>query len=76
MIKVELNEGDEVWFFAAYHSGKMSKGRIAKVVNIPGYNFDHYIIAITTHIDEVFDIRSPYEVSDDPEKPIGFWRKG
>lgn len=75
MINVELKEGQDAWIFTRGHKGEMTKGKVVKVTRLDGYDYDHYIIAFATGIDDVFEVREGNSVSDAADKPIGLWRR-
>lgn len=71
---VDLDVGDDCWCFVGNHKGKMSKGKIAASVRLPGYAKPHYIVEIQTSVDPLLEVRDGFSVSDRARKPIGFYR--
>jgi hypothetical protein len=71
---IDLDVGSKCWIFVGTHKGKMSKGKIAAIVRLPGYSRPHYIIEIQTSIEPILKVRDGFAVSDAARKPIGFLR--
>lgn len=75
MQRVKLVKGQDAWVYMSGQSGNPSKGKCIEVLNLDGYDFEHYVIEIPTSVDPVLQIRDGATVTDDPAKPIGFWRR-
>lgn len=73
---IDLDVGSDCWCYAGFnHKGKMSKGKIAAIVSLPGYHRPHYIVEIPTSIEPLLEVRDGFSISDDAIKPIGIYRR-
>ncbi len=73
-VKKEYNIGDTVWVYGITQSNKITKGSIVHKLEIPGYVDTQYIIAIPTHIEDLLEIRTWHNISQDAQGPIGAFR--
>lgn len=74
---VDRRVGQDCWCFVGNHKGKMSKGKVVAVVDLPGYAPSaHYIVELPTSIDPLLEVRDGFTISDAAKKPIGMYRRG
>lgn len=50
--------GDPAWIYVGDHGGNMSKGTVVAILDLPGYNFQNYVISLPTSMDELLEVRS------------------
>ena len=75
-VKKKYNVGDTVWIYGINRSNsKPTAGTIVSVVNIDGYADEHYIICIPTHIEDLLEIRTWHNISQDEKGPVGSFRE-
>ena len=75
MERIDLRQGDPAWVHLGDHQGKLTAGKVLAVLQLEGYSFQHYVIAVPTPVDDLLIIRAPWAVSDAEDKPIGMWRR-
>lgn len=75
MIKKQYNDGDTVWIFGINRPNTPTKGRIVKSFEINGYLGTHYVVAVSTHIEDLLEIRTWETISQDEHGPIGMFRE-
>lgn len=76
-VKKKYAIGDIVWIYGINRSNSTpTAGKVIKVVNLhdAGYNDDHYIIEISTHIEPILEIRTWHNISQDETGPVGLFR--
>jgi hypothetical protein len=74
-VKKKYSVGDAVWIYGINRSNvKPTAGKVVSVVNIDGYAGEHYIIAVPTHIEDLLEIRTWHNISQDSKGPIGSFR--
>lgn len=66
----KYNVGDTVW----YHNGtgRLIKGSVIMVVDLPNYASEQYIVETPTHIEPVLVIRDWWTLSGDGKKLNAF----
>lgn len=75
-VKKKYNVGDVVWIYGVNRSNfKPSAGTVISVVKIDGYTDEHYIISIPTHIEDLLEIRTWHNISQDERGPVGSLRE-
>lgn len=72
---IDLDVGSPCWCYVGRHKGKMSKGKVAAIVRIPGYTRLHYIVEIPTSNGSMLEVRDGFSVSGSACKAIGFLRR-
>jgi len=75
---VKANIGDTIWYYL--NGGPdMTKGLVVHIIPanslITAPNPELYVIETSTEIEPIYSTRSGFEISNDPEKKIGFWRR-
>jgi len=77
MKMLEFKKGDSCWIYMSGHEGKLTKGKVLEVLDLfeHGYTHLNYLIEIETGIDTMLEVRHGFTMSDNPEGPIGLWRK-
>jgi hypothetical protein len=78
-MKTKYEIKDQVWI----HIGerKLSQGRIVEIIDLAHLDEGHdpdrelYIIELKTGIDDVYEVRSAEQISEDEIGPIGLFRK-
>lgn len=66
--------GDTVWVYGITLQNKLTKGRVVHTVDIPGYAFTYYVIAIPTEIEDLLELRTWHNISQDEHGPSGALR--
>ena len=70
--------GDPVWIYGVGRSNKLTKGTVVKQFFIDYENYDptmsYFVIAIPTHIEPIFEVRSWETMSQDEHGPLGMFR--
>jgi len=74
-VKKEYQVGDSVWVYGIAPSNKITKGTVVYKVDIPGYVSTNYVIAIPTHIEDLLEVRTWHNISQDEHGPIGAFRE-
>lgn len=54
-------------------TNEMSEGKV--VLEFQRHEQKYYVVEFQTHIDPVLQVYDGITLSDDPKKPIGFWRR-
>lgn len=75
MMAIERQVGDPCWIHGIGRDSGFTQGKVVYIAQIPGYAMRHYIVEIETHVDALLEVRDPFTVSDDPNKPIGAFRR-
>lgn len=73
-VKKQYNINDDVWVHGINIKNTLTKGRVVSSIEIPGYNGIYYIIAIPTEIEDLLEIRTWENISQDENGPIGLFR--
>lgn len=74
-VKKEYSIGDTVWVYGITGpSNKITKGSVVHKLEIPGYSEIHYVIAIPTEIEDLLELRTWQNISQDSHGPIGAFR--
>lgn len=67
--------GDSAWLYRPYNQGKMTLGRVIAVVDLPEYQFPHYVIEVQTCTEPELYIRDGLALSESENRPVGMMRK-
>lgn len=71
MQEIRADIGDTVWI--AIGTDKLQQAEV--ILTFERYGTTHYVVEYATHIDPVMTVRDGYTMSDDPDRPIGMWRR-
>lgn len=76
MIKTKYEIGDTVWIHGLSRENKLTKGKIIEFVDLSskGYHGIHYIVAVSTAIEDLLEIRTWETISQDAEGPVEIGR--
>ena len=78
-VKKEYAVGDAVWIYGINRSNaKPTKGSVVKILDLKdaGYSSGpHYVISIPTHIEDLLEIRTWENISQDEKGPVGSFRE-
>lgn len=77
-IKKEYAVGDKAWIYgiaAGPGYNKLTEGTVVKVVDIDGYSETHYIISVTSSIEDLLEVRTWHSMSQDAKGPVGSFRE-
>jgi hypothetical protein len=78
-VKKEYAVGDAVWIYGISRSNtKPTKGKVIKVVDLSDSGHTagpHYVISIPTHIEDLLEIRTWHNISQDEQGPVGSLRE-
>ena len=75
--KKSYQVGDTVWIHGITRDNKLTEGVVVKKFQIDYNNWsdeEHYVIAITTEIEPLLEIRTWHSISQDNIGPIGLFR--
>lgn len=72
-MKTDWKVGDTAYCYVGAHQGKLSKGTILAILDLPGYAYLNYVISIPTGVDDLLEVRDHLSMSDKKEGPIGFY---
>jgi hypothetical protein len=76
-IKKDYKIGDTVWIHGVSKENKLTKGTIVKSFNIDYWGQSlstYYVVAVSTHIEPLLEIRTWETISEDSVGPIGGFR--
>ena len=76
-VKKSYKIGDTVWIYGINRSNvKPVAGTVIKAVDLSGagYNYEHYIIEVPTHIEPLLEVRTWHNISQDEKGPVGSLR--
>lgn len=73
-VKKEYAVGDTVWVYGVNIKNTPTKGRIVHRFEIPDYHGTQYIIAIPTEIEDLLEVRTWENISQDERGPVGALR--
>jgi hypothetical protein len=76
-VKKSYKIGDAVWIYGINRSNvKPVAGTVIKAVDLSGagYNYEHYIIEVPTHIEPLLEVRTWHNISQDEKGPVGSLR--
>ena len=77
-IKKTYKLGDSAWIYgisAGPGYNRLTKGTVVHEMNIDGYADTHYVIAISNGIQDLLEVRTWEEISQDDKGPIGSFRE-
>ena len=77
-VKKKYKVGDTVWIYgisAGPGYNRPTKGRVVHEMEIDGYASVQYVIAISNGIEDLLEIRTWEEISQDEKGPIGSFRE-
>lgn len=73
-VKTKYNIGDPVWIHGISRENKLTKGKVVQVVDLSSVGYldgPHYIIAVSTGIEDLLEIRTWEAMSETAKGPIG-----
>ena len=76
-VKKSYKIGDTVWIYGINRSNvKPVAGTVIKALDLSGagYNYEHYIIEVPTHIEPLLEVRTWHNISQDEKGPVGSLR--
>ena len=76
-VKKKYSIGDAVWIYGINRSNvKPVAGTVIKALDLSGagYNYEHYIIEVPTHIEPLLEVRTWHNISQDEKGPVGSLR--
>ena len=77
-VKKKYKVGDTAWIYgvaAGPGYNRLTKGRIVHEMEIDGFADTHYVIAISNGIQDLLEVRTWEEISQDDKGPIGSFRE-
>lgn len=73
--KKEYSIGDDAWIHGIdRRNNKLVRGKIIHQVEIPNFSGIHYIVAVSTPIEPILELRTWESISQDEFGPIGLFR--
>lgn len=74
-VKKEYQVGDSTWIYGiTRRNNVLTPGKVIHKFEIPGYLGLHYVVAIKTEIEDLLEIRTWENMSQDDQGPIGLFR--
>lgn len=76
-VKQTYKIGDKAWIYgiaAGPGYNRLTQGKIVHEMEIAGYADTHYVIAISNGIQDLLEVRTWEEISQDEKGPIGSFR--
>lgn len=77
-VKKSYKVGDKCWIYGVSSGpgfNKPVKGTVVHEMEINGYGGVHYVVAIDTEIETLFEVRTWETISQDAKGPIGSFRE-
>ena len=77
-VKQKYKVGDQAWIYgiaAGPGYNRLTAGTVVHEMEIEGYSDIHYVIAISNGIQDLLEVRTWEEISQDDKGPIGSFRK-
>jgi hypothetical protein len=77
-IKKAYKIGDSVWIYgieAGFGYNRLTEGRVVHAMEIDGYPDIHYVVAIPNGIQDLLEVRTWEEISQDSSGPTGSFRE-
>jgi hypothetical protein len=77
-VKKTYKIGDNAWVYGISSGpgyNHPTKGKIVHSMEIDGYDGVHYVVAISNGIDDLLEVRTWQEISQDEKGPIGSFRE-
>jgi hypothetical protein len=77
-IKKAYKVGDPAWIYGievGFGYNRLTEGRIVHAMEIDGYPDIHYVVAIPNGIQDLLEVRTWEEISQDSSGPIGSFRE-
>lgn len=72
---VKAKVGDTVWIHGVVSEGNpLWPAKVEHVFHL--YGMEQYVVSVETHVEPVLHVRDGFSISDDPNKPIGLFRRG
>lgn len=73
--KKEYSIGDDAWIHGIdRRNNRLVKGKIIHQVEIPNFSGIHYIVAVSSPIEPILELRTWESISQDEFGPIGLFR--
>lgn len=70
-----FNIGDDAWIHTGGKNNPLVRGKVVHIFSLPGWAYrHHYVVEIDTPVDPMLYVRDDFSMSDDANKPVGFWR--
>lgn len=76
-VKTKYNIGDSVWIHGISRENKLTRGKVVQIVDLTSVGYldgPHYIIAVSTGIEDLLEIRTWETMSETAKGPIGSLR--
>lgn len=77
-VKKKYKVGDNAWIYGITSGpgyNRLTQGTVVHEMEIDGYTGPHYVIAISNGIDDLLEVRTWEEISQDNKGPIGSFRE-
>jgi hypothetical protein len=77
-IKKSYKVGDSAWIYgieAGFGYNRLTEGRVVHEMEIEGYPDTHYVIAISNSVQDLLEVRTWEEISQDSSGPTGSFRE-
>lgn len=73
-VKTKYNIGDAVWIHGVSRENKLVKGKVVQVLDLSSIGYldgPHYIVAVSTGVEDLLEIRTWETMSENAKGPIG-----
>lgn len=72
---IKANVNDTVWIHGVdtEDGNPLCEVKVVHVFEL--YGREHYVVERETYIDPILFVRDGVSITDDPNKPIGLWRR-
>jgi hypothetical protein len=77
-VKKKYKVGDSAWIYGIASGpgyNRLTEGRVVHIMDIEGYTDTHYVIAIANGIEDLLEVRSWGQISQDDKGPVGSFRE-
>lgn len=75
-VKKHYNIGDIVWIYGINSlSNKSTQGKVVHSFQMTGYDGVFYIVAVPTEIEDLLEVRTWHNISQDQRGPVGSFRE-
>ena len=75
-VKKHYNIGDIVWIYGINSlSNKATQGKVVHSFQMTGYDGVFYIVAVPTEIEDLLEVRTWHNISQDQRGPVGSFRE-
>ena len=77
-VKKKYKVGDSAWIYGIASGpgyNRLTEGKVIHTMEIEGYSDVHYVIAISNGIEDLLEVRTWGNISQDDKGPVGSFRE-